>query len=79
MNLTAVGNLSKVENDLENKVIIPQNEEKVTQSITLTEITDFTNKWAAAWRSKKIFLSILIYIKKDIIQTKLKVILNGKR
>ena len=43
LNLTAVDNLSKVKKTVvENK------------SITLSEITDFTNRWAAAWQSKNI-------------------------
>ena len=55
MNLIAVDNLSKVKKTVvENKGITSQNKKEVSQSITLAEITDFTNKWAAAWQSKNI-------------------------
>ena len=55
LNLIAVDNLSKVKKTVvENKGITSQNKKEVSQSITLAEITDFTNKWAAAWQSKNI-------------------------
>ena len=65
MNLIAVDNLSKVKKTVvENKGITSQNKKEVSQSITLAEITDFTNKWAAAWQSKNIPEYSRSYIKK---------------